>query len=71
MSAYAVIIEGSKGSYSAYVPDLPGCVAAGSTIDEVEQLIRQAIDLHVERLRERGEAVPPPSAAAVRFVESA
>lgn len=71
MSVYAVVIEGSKGSYSAYVPDLPGCVAAGSTLDEVEQLIREAIELHVESLRKRGEPVPSPSAPAVRFVESA
>jgi predicted RNase H-like HicB family nuclease len=71
VSSYAVIIEGEAGSYSAYVPDLPGCVAAGATIDEVEQLIREAIDLHVADLRARGEPVPTPSAAAVRFVESA
>jgi len=71
MNAYAVIIEGSDGSYSAYVPDLPGCVAAGATLDEVEQLIGEAIELHVDSLRARGEPVPRSSAAAIRFVESA
>jgi predicted RNase H-like HicB family nuclease len=71
MSSYAVIIEGSGTSFSAYVPDLPGCVAAGRSIDEVEALIKEAISLHVQSLREHGEPVPPPAAAAVRFVDVA
>ena len=71
MSAYAVIIEGADGAFSAYVPDLPGCVAAGASVVEVESLIRQAISLHIESLRAHGESVPTPAAAAVRMVEVA
>jgi predicted RNase H-like HicB family nuclease len=59
-----VIIEGSEDSYSAYVPDLPGCVAAGDSVEEVEQLIREAIPLHLESLRAHGEPIPPPEARA-------
>jgi predicted RNase H-like HicB family nuclease len=59
-----VIIEGSGDSYSAYVPDLPGCVAAGDSVEEVERLIREAIPLHVESLRAHGESVPPPQTRA-------
>lgn len=64
---YLVVIEGSEGSYSAFVPDLPGCVAAGSTRDEVEGLITEAIPLHVESLHKHGEAVPPRRSEA-RYV---
>lgn len=71
MNGYAVIIEGSDDSYSAYVPDLPGCVAAGRSVDEVERLSREAIALHIESLREHGESVPGPSAAAVTLIEVA
>jgi len=69
MSAYAVIIEGDGNSFSAYVPDLPGCVAAGASLEEVDQLIREAIRLQVESLRAHGEPVPSPSTAAVRLVD--
>ncbi|HEX8769166.1 MAG TPA: type II toxin-antitoxin system HicB family antitoxin, partial [Acidimicrobiales bacterium] len=61
MNGYAVIIEGEGDSYSAYVPDLPGCVAAGSNVAEVEAMIRDAIRLHVESLRAYGEPVPKPT----------
>lgn len=71
MSTYAVIIEGSDASYSAYVPALPGCVATGESVEEAETLIREAIQLHVESLRAHGEAVPEPSTAAVKLVEVA
>ncbi len=64
MSEYLVVIENSEGSYSAYSPDLPGCVAAGETIEEVRSLMRQAIQMHIESLREHGEPVPPPSSQA-------
>ncbi|HUR81195.1 MAG TPA: type II toxin-antitoxin system HicB family antitoxin [Thermoanaerobaculia bacterium] len=57
---YLVIIEKGESSFGAYVPDLPGCVAAGETKDEAMQLIRQAIELHIESLRESGETVPVP-----------
>jgi predicted RNase H-like HicB family nuclease len=60
---YAVVIEPAPdGSFSAYVPDLPGCVSCGDTEDEVRQEIAVAIRLHVESLRAHGEPVPKPSA---------
>ena len=58
---YAVIIEKGPASYGATVPDLPGCVAVGETLEEVEMLIREAIDFHIEGLRADGEPVPPPT----------
>lgn len=57
---YTVIIEQGDSSWGAYVPDLPGCVAAGETREEVQQLIREAIDFHIEGLRQQGEPVPKP-----------
>jgi predicted RNase H-like HicB family nuclease len=57
---YAVIIEKGERSYSAYVPDLPGCVAAAESRAEVVELIREAIEMHVEDLRREGAHVPPP-----------
>ncbi len=68
MTGYAVIIEGGTDGYSAYVPDLPGCVAAGDSLPEVEQLITEAIELHVDRLTADGEPVPAPSAVAAKVV---
>ena len=64
MSEYLVVIENSEGSYSAYSPDLPGCVAAGESVEEVRSLMREAIQMHIESLREHGEPVPPPSSRA-------
>jgi len=61
MKEYAVIFERGERSWGAYVPDLPGCVAAGNTREEVEKLIREAIDLHIEDMKSRGEPVPEPS----------
>ena len=58
---YLVVVEKGKSSYGAYVPDLPGCVAVGETRREVMKLIREGVELHIESLREAGEAVPPPS----------
>jgi len=63
---YVVVIEKSETGFGAYVPDLPGCVAVGETRDETLALIREAIELHVESLRESGEAVPPPTSTAER-----
>ena len=57
---YLVIFEKGETSFGAYVPDLPGCVAVGETKDEALQLIREAIELHIESLRENGESVPEP-----------
>jgi predicted RNase H-like HicB family nuclease len=65
---YAVVIEQAYGNYSAYVPDLPGCVATGSTIEEVEAQIREAIAFHLEGLREDGVPLPHP-ASQVEYVE--
>jgi len=63
---YVVVIEkADDGSYSAYVPDLPGCVSCGDTPDEAEQLIREAIQLHIGSLREHGEDVPTPAAKTI------
>ncbi len=61
---YAVIIEKTGNGYSAYVPDLPGCVAAGDSSEEVESLIREAITLHLESLREHGDSIPEPQTPA-------
>jgi predicted RNase H-like HicB family nuclease len=58
---YMVVIEEGASSYGAHVPDLPGCIAAGETREEALRLIREAIELHIESLREAGEPVPGPS----------
>ena len=60
MMEYVVILEEGETSFGAYVPDLPGCVAIGETREEAMELIREAIEFHVESLRENGEPVPPP-----------
>jgi len=67
---YAVVIEQAENNYSAYVPDLPGCVATGDSIAETEQAIREAIEFHIEGLREDGVAVPRPT-SRVDYVEVA
>jgi predicted RNase H-like HicB family nuclease len=67
---YAIVIENAGPNFSAYVPDLPGCVATGSSIDEVEREIREAIELHIEGMREDGDQIPPPS-SSVQYVEIA
>ena len=61
---YVVVIEkAADGSYSAYVPDLPGCVACGDSVEEARRLIEEAVALHIESLRKHGEPVPSPSAS--------
>jgi predicted RNase H-like HicB family nuclease len=65
---YAVVIEKSEIGYGAYVPDLPGCVALGETLTETERLIQEAVEFHLEGLREDGVPVPEPSALA-QYVE--
>lgn len=60
---YAVIIEKGKTSYGAYVPDLPGCVAVGETLEEVKTLIQEAIEFHIEGMREDG--IPIPEATTI------
>lgn len=70
MREYVVIYEQGSESWGAWVPDLPGCVAVGATRAEVEQLIREAMELHIGSLREHGEPVPMP-ASSVGAVEIA
>lgn len=67
---YAIVIERAESNFSAYVPDLPGCVATGSTLEETEQAIREAIEFHLEGLRDDGEPIPPPT-SRVDYVEVA
>ncbi len=57
---YAVVVEPSKNGYGAYVPDLPGCVALGDTVDETLRLIQEAISMHLDGIREDGEEIPQP-----------
>jgi predicted RNase H-like HicB family nuclease len=67
---YAVVIERAASNYSVYVPDLPGCVATGATVEEVEARIREAIAFHLDGLREDGLPVPQPS-SQVEYVDVA
>ena len=67
---YAIVIERAENNYSAYVPDLPGCIATGQTIVEVEQQIREAIEFHLDGMKEDGEPIPPPS-SQVEYVDVA
>jgi predicted RNase H-like HicB family nuclease len=67
---YAIVIEKADSNYSAYVPDLPGCVATGATSEEAEKEIREAIEFHIEGMKEDGEAIPVPS-SSVDYVEVA
>lgn len=61
---YTVIYEETPTGFSAYLPDLPGCVAAGATRAEVERLIRSAVEMHLEAMRDAGEQLPMPSTRA-------
>jgi predicted RNase H-like HicB family nuclease len=67
---YAIVIEQAESNYSAYVPDLPGCIATGATLEEVEQQIREAIEFHLEGMREDGVPAPQPS-SRVEYVDVA
>ncbi len=58
---YAVVIEKTSTGYSAYVPDLPGCVSVGNSREEMERNIRDAIGLYLDELRQQGAAIPPPT----------
>jgi predicted RNase H-like HicB family nuclease len=66
---YAVVIEKADANYSAYVPDLPGCVATAATVSEVESEIREAIRFHIDGLKADGAAVPAPTSIA-EYVEA-
>ena len=67
---YAIVVEKTENNYSAYVPDLPGCVATGSTVEETEREIREAIEFHIEGLVEDGLPIPQPS-SIVEYLEIA
>jgi predicted RNase H-like HicB family nuclease len=67
---YAIVVEKTENNYSAYVPDLPGCVATGQTVEEVENEIRAAIEFHIEGLREDCLVVPQP-VSIVEYLEIA
>ncbi len=71
MTAYVVVIEQEGDAWGAYAPDLPGCVAVGSSREDVEHLMNDAIVLHIESLRAHGEAVPPPTTTGSTTVQVA
>lgn len=66
---YGIVIEKSETGYGAYAPDLPGCGVVASTADEAERLIQEAIEFHVEGLREAGEQ-PPKPAAILKYIDT-
>jgi predicted RNase H-like HicB family nuclease len=67
MKRYAVIIEKGPTNYGAYVPDLPGCVAVADSVEELQELIREAIQLHIEAMIEDGDPVPEPTTTALEI----
>lgn len=67
---HLVVIEKTKTGYSAYVPDLPGCITVDDTREETEQNIQEAILLHIKGMKEDGELTPPPSGEAIKSVFS-
>mgnify|MGYP001558487862 FL=1 len=68
---YAVIYEKTATGYSAYAPDLPGCIAAGRTLRETEKLIGDAIDMHLQAMREDGDTIPEPTTLADYIITAA
>ncbi len=71
MKEYAVVFEKGAANWSAYVPDLPGCIATGDTREELVGLIREAIEFHIEGLKQHGEPVPEPTSQAANVRVSA
>ncbi|MCX7088032.1 MAG: type II toxin-antitoxin system HicB family antitoxin [Methylococcales bacterium] len=67
---YAIVVEKAANNYSAYVPDLPGCVATGCTVEEAEREIREAIEFHIEGMIEDGLPIPLPT-STVQYIEIA
>ena len=67
---WAIIIEGTEGNYGAYVPDLPGCVTTGETLEEVRTLMREAIEFHLDGMRADRLPIPQPTSRVV-YVEVA
>lgn len=70
MKRYAIVVESAESNFAAYVPDLPGCVATGDSIAEVESAIKDAIEMHLEGMAEDGLSIPEP-ACQVDYVEVA
>ena len=68
MKKYAIVIEHGEHNLSAYVPDLPGCVATGRTVEEIERTMKEAIEFHLEGMREDGDPIPEPH-TDVAYVE--
>ena len=68
MKRYAIVIEKAEANFGGYVPDLPGCVATGATVEETESLLREAIALHLDGMREDGIPIPEPS-SVVEYLE--
>ena len=68
MKKYAVVIERGENNLSAYVPDLPGCITTGHTVEEIERNMREAIELHLESVIEDGETIPEAT-TAVSYVD--
>jgi predicted RNase H-like HicB family nuclease len=68
MKRYAIVIEKAPSNFAGYVPDLPGCVATGATVAETESLRREAIELHLEGMRDDGLTIPEPS-CMVEYLE--
>ena len=66
---YLVVVEKAKGNYSAYVPDLPGCITTGKTMAEIQRNIQEAIELHLEGMRRSGEPIPVPAETTTEFVD--
>jgi predicted RNase H-like HicB family nuclease len=71
LTEYVAILEPGPKNWSAYVPDLPGCIATAKTRDEAESLIREAIEVHIAFLRSEGDEIPEPSSKAVRVAVEA
>jgi predicted RNase H-like HicB family nuclease len=67
---YAIVIDKTDNNYGAWAPDLPGCVAVGDTVEEVQRLMQEAIEMHLAGMREDGDPIPPP-VAQVQYVDVA
>ena len=68
MKRYAIVVENAGSNFAAYVPDLPGCIATGPTVEATEQLLREAIDIHLRGMHEDGIAIPEPT-SVVEYLE--